>query len=319
MNYQMKKKTNKIAMFDSLKMTLASPEQIMDWSYGEVTKAETINYRTYKPEPDGLFCEKIFGPTKNFECYCGKYRKIRYKGIVCDKCGVEVTRKDVRRERLGHISLVVPVTHVWFAYGVPNKLSIVLDISHKKLLAVIYYTRYMVIEVQEELRESKVKMVNELLIAKKGELDTELDAELSALEEAHQKDIKALKKSDKDKTAVEFKLNQADHDHKQSIAKIRRDFADKANSIDEFYARLLQSINRIAVGAILTEDEYLDLSENDLIFFDARMGAEAIEELLKKLDLDAEISAIRALSTNEKSLEKKLKMIKRLQYLNRSF
>ena len=315
MNYQMKKKTNKIAMFDSLKMTLASPEQIMDWSYGEVTKAETINYRTYKPEPDGLFCEKIFGPTKNFECYCGKYRKIRYKGIVCDKCGVEVTRKDVRRERLGHISLVVPVTHVWFAYGVPNKLSIVLDISHKKLLAVIYYTRYMVIEVQEELRESKVKMVNELLMAKKSELDTELDAELSALEEAHQKDIKALKKSDKDKTAVEFKLNQADHDHKQSIAKIRRDFADKANSIDEFYARLLQSINRIAVGAILTEDEYLDLSENDLIFFDARMGAEAIEELLKKLDLDAEISAIRALSTNEKSLEKKLKMIKRLQYL----
>ena len=99
---------------------------------------------SFRAEPDGLFCEKIFGPTKNYECYCGKYKKIRYKGIVCDKCGVEVTSKDARRDRMGHINLAVPVTHVWFAYGIPNKMSIILDIPHKKILSVVYYTRYMV-------------------------------------------------------------------------------------------------------------------------------------------------------------------------------
>ena len=103
---------NKMGSFDVLKLTLASPDQILDWSYGEVTKAETINYRTFRAEPDGLFCEKIFGPTKNYECYCGKYKKIRYKGIICDKCGVEVTTQDVRRERMGHIDLAIPIAHV---------------------------------------------------------------------------------------------------------------------------------------------------------------------------------------------------------------
>ena len=133
----MNKSKDKFEDFDVLKLTLASPDQVLDWSYGEVTKAETINYRTFRAEPDGLFCEKIFGPTKNYECYCGKYKKIRYKGIVCDKCGVEVTTQDVRRERMGHIDLAIPVSHVWFAYGIPNKMSIILDISHKKILSVL--------------------------------------------------------------------------------------------------------------------------------------------------------------------------------------
>ncbi|HCC67837.1 TPA: DNA-directed RNA polymerase subunit beta', partial [Patescibacteria group bacterium] len=150
-------KKNIYSSFEALKLSLASPEQILDWSYGEVTKSETINYRTFKAEPDGLFCEKIFGPTKNYECYCGKYKKIRYKGIVCDKCGVEVTTKDVRRERMGHIKLAVPVAHVWFAYGVPNKMAIVLNMSHKKLLSVIYYTRYMVIDIETGLKKSVLK------------------------------------------------------------------------------------------------------------------------------------------------------------------
>ena len=142
--------TNSIADFDAVRLAVASPEDILKWSYGEVTKPETINYRTFRAEPDGLFCEKIFGPTKNYECYCGKYKKIRYKGIVCDKCGVEVTTSDVRRERMGHIELAVPVAHVWFAYGIPNKMSIVLNISHKKLLSVIYYTRYIVVDVEKD-------------------------------------------------------------------------------------------------------------------------------------------------------------------------
>ena len=194
--------------FDALRLTLASPEQILDWSYGEVTKAETINYRTFRAEPDGLFCEKIFGPTKNYECYCGKYKKIRYKGIVCDKCGVEVTTKDVRRERMGHINLAVPVAHVWFAYGIPNKMSIVLDMSHKKLLSVIYYTRYMVVEIESEKRKD---MLSKLEAIKKDELNSlkdELEEELKETEAVYDEDIKAAKK-EKDKN--DFKIDQLEH------------------------------------------------------------------------------------------------------------
>ena len=113
--------------FNAIRLSLASPAQIRSWSYGEVTKPETINYRTLKPEKDGLFCERIFGPTKDWECYCGKYKRVRYKGIVCDKCGVEVARSKVRRERMGHISLAAPVTHIWFAKGVPSRLGLLLD------------------------------------------------------------------------------------------------------------------------------------------------------------------------------------------------
>lgn len=309
------KNKERITDFEALKLTLASPEQILEWSYGEVTKAETINYRTFNPEPDGLFCEKIFGPTKNYECYCGKYRKIRYKGIICDKCGVEVTRKDVRRERMGHINLVVPVTHVWFAYGVPNKLSLVLNMSHKKLLAVIYYTRYMVIGIQEDQREAMLAKVTQLMEEEKGELDKELATELETLEKDMEKELAAIKKSKSDKTAVEFKSNQISHDHKHEVAKIRHDFAERAGEIDEFYSRLSQTVAKVEVGAILTEDEYVDLEDKGLVFFDARMGAEAIEQLLKTIDLGAEIALLRRQSTNEKSADKRAVLIKRLQYL----
>jgi DNA-directed RNA polymerase subunit beta' len=140
--------------FKALKLTVASPQQILAWSFGEVKKAETINYRTHRPEVDGLMDEKIFGPTKNFECYCGKYKKIRYKGIICDKCGVEVTHKRVRRERMGHIKLAAPATHVWFAHGVPNKMALILGITQKKLETVIYFARYLVTNVNQDKKKS---------------------------------------------------------------------------------------------------------------------------------------------------------------------
>jgi DNA-directed RNA polymerase subunit beta' len=128
--------------FNAVRISLASPEQIRSWSYGEVTKPETINYRTLKPEKDGLFCEKIFGPTKDFECYCGKYKRVRYKGIVCDKCGVEVARSKVRRERMGHIELASPVAHIWFVKGTPSRLGLLLDISPRSLERVLYFAQY---------------------------------------------------------------------------------------------------------------------------------------------------------------------------------
>ena len=132
--------------FDAMKIGLASPEQIRLWSYGEVKKPETINYRTLKPERDGLFCEKIFGPTKDWECHCGKYKRIRFKGVVCDKCGVEVTRSKVRRERMGHIELASPVSHIWYFKGVPTRTGLLLDMSPRTLEKIIYFASYVVID-----------------------------------------------------------------------------------------------------------------------------------------------------------------------------
>ena len=144
----------KVSDFNSVKLKLASPEEIMNWSHGEITKPETINYRTQRYEKDGLFCEKIFGPSKDWECYCGKYKRIRYKGIVCDKCGVEVTRSIVRRERMGHIKLAVPVSHIWFLRGVPSRIGLALGISLMELEKVVYFSSYIVKDVDEEARES---------------------------------------------------------------------------------------------------------------------------------------------------------------------
>ena len=132
--------------FDSIQIGVASPEKIREWSYGEVTKPETINYRTQKPEKDGLFCEKIFGPTKDWECHCGKYKRIRYKGIICEKCGVEVTRAKVRRERMGHIELAAPVSHIWYFRGVPSRIGLLLDMGPKQLEQVIYFAAYVVLD-----------------------------------------------------------------------------------------------------------------------------------------------------------------------------
>ena len=142
--------------FESITICLTSPDDILERSFGEVLKPETINYRTYKPERDGLFCERIFGPVKDYECYCGKYKRIRYKGIVCDRCGVEVTEKKVRRERMGHIKLVVPVVHIWFFKSLPNKIGYLLGISSKKLESIIYYERYVVI--QPGVKEGEIEL-----------------------------------------------------------------------------------------------------------------------------------------------------------------
>lgn len=145
--------STKVEDFEAVKLKIASPEVILDWSCGEVIKPETINYRTQRPEKDGLFCEKVFGPTKDWECYCGKYKRIRYKGIVCDKCGVEVTKSIVRRDRMGHIKLAVPVSHIWFLKGIPSSIGLVLGMSIQELEKVIYFASYLIIEVNEEERK----------------------------------------------------------------------------------------------------------------------------------------------------------------------
>ena len=147
--------------FNAIRISLASPDQIREWSKGEVTKPETINYRTLKPEKDGLFDERIFGPTKDWECYCGKYKRIRYKGIICDKCGVEVTRSKVRRERMGHIQLASPVSHIWYFKGTPSRLGILLDISPRNLERILYFALYIVTGVDEEVRKRAAANIEE--------------------------------------------------------------------------------------------------------------------------------------------------------------
>ena len=132
--------------FDAIKIGLASPELIRQWSHGEVKKPETINYRTLKPEKDGLFCERIFGPSKDWECHCGKYKKIRYKGVICDRCGVEVTKSSVRRERMGHIELAAPVSHIWYFKGIPSRMGLMLDLSPRVLEKVLYFANYIVLD-----------------------------------------------------------------------------------------------------------------------------------------------------------------------------
>ena len=184
--------------FNSIRISLASPDQIKAWSYGEVTKPETINYRTLRPEKDGLFCEKIFGPTKDWECYCGKYKKIRYKGVICDRCGVEVTRAKVRRERMGHIKLAAPVAHIWFSKSTPSRLGLLLDVSPKNLERVLYFAQYIVTEINNNEKLDAINFFKQDAEQKIEEIKTRLEAVLESkeyLQELERLEIK-VKKTD---------------------------------------------------------------------------------------------------------------------------
>ncbi len=182
-----------VNFFDQLRIGLATADDIRTWSHGEVKKPETINYRTLKPERDGLFCEKIFGPTRDWECYCGKYKRVRFKGIICERCGVEVTRSKVRRERMGHIELAAPVTHIWYFKGVPSRLGYLLDLAPKDLEKVIYFAAYMITAVDEDARhrdlsslEGKVQLERERLEKRRDgaieDRSKKLEEDLAALE-----------------------------------------------------------------------------------------------------------------------------------------
>ena len=174
----MRNKKNNIyaQQINSIKISLSSPEDVLAKSSGEVTKPETINYRTYKPESGGLFCERVFGPTKDFECHCGKYKRIRYRGIICDRCGVEVTEKKVRRERIGHINLVVPIVHIWYFRTLPNKIGYLLGLSSKQLDMIIYYERFVVINTPNEIKNSQGEDVKYLDFITEEEYLNILDA-----------------------------------------------------------------------------------------------------------------------------------------------
>src|SRR3954466_15106805 len=176
--------------FDAIRISLASPQDIRSWSYGEVTKPETIKYPTPKPAHSGLFCARIFGPTRDWECYCGKYKRIRHAGTVCDKCGVELTRSKVRRERMGHIELAAPVTHIWYVKGTPSRLGLLLDISPRNLERVLYFASYLITEVDDEAQEAAIQEIRDVHEESVEELTKGANAELKELAEATGTELK---------------------------------------------------------------------------------------------------------------------------------
>src|ERR671939_374111 len=179
--------------FNAIRISLASPQKIMEWSHGEVTKPETINYRTLKPERDGLFCERIFGPQKDWECYCGKYKRVRYKGTICDKCGVEVTRSRVRRERMGHIALASPVSHIWYFKGIPSRMGLLLDMSPRNLEKILYFANYIVTDVNEEIRREMLSNLNMDSDERAVRLRADITAHARELREQHEQQSAQLK------------------------------------------------------------------------------------------------------------------------------
>jgi DNA-directed RNA polymerase subunit beta' len=302
-----------IVDFSGLQIRLASPEEIRSWSKGLVTKPETINYRTQKPEKDGLFCERIFGPTKDWECYCGKYKRVRFKGIVCDKCGVEVTLSRVRRERMGHIELAAPVAHVWFFKGAPSKLSLLLDISPKALTSVIYFSKYLVMSVSEDGRVEALESLKSTLETKLSEIRANYDGQIEEIKSQGKKDLASLKKKTKVKDEFELKSENLKNDTKQQIASQREQMVIELSMTEEVFGKMSSLIERVQSNSLLADAEFAKLEEYGVSeWLEVGMGSESLLTALQNLDLDDLVNRLQAdLTSNSEA--KRLKAVKRLQ------
>ncbi len=303
-----------ISDFKSLKLLLAKNDDIMNWSYGEVTKPETINYRTLRPEKDGLFDERIFGPTKDWECYCGKYKRIRYRGIICDKCGVEVTLSRVRRERLGHIKLASPVAHVWFFKGASSALSLLLDIPQKSLESIIYYASYLLTNIDEGKKKEALETFVETITKRKDALQERLDQESEKIkkEAAEKKKEAAGKKTPEQQQLIEQEIELA---ARQKLTRIEESLENESKKIDEISDTFTKLLKSLRVGSVLSEDEYFKLLEYDIpIFFTIKTGSEALLEVVSRLDIAQLIADLRS-EAEKTSSQRYLKIVKRLRLL----
>ncbi|HEY8108547.1 MAG TPA: DNA-directed RNA polymerase subunit beta' [Patescibacteria group bacterium] len=278
--------------FSAIQLTLASPQQIEQWSYGEVTKPETINYRTQKPEKDGLFDERIFGPTKDWECYCGKYKKIRYKGIVCDKCGVEVTRSAVRRERMAHISLAAPVVHIWYLRGTFSRLGLLLGMSVKYLEKVVYFANFIITKVDDEKRK-----------AVKDKLKGDYEKERTKLKGDHAKALETMKAS--------AKKAEDDTAAKEEIERLKREFAEQTEVLESGYELAMEELDTLEPLQIVTEAKYRELTDKYKGVFEAGVGAEAVLQIVDDLDL-GKLSKQLEKEAKETTGQRRRKALKRL-------
>jgi DNA-directed RNA polymerase subunit beta' len=295
--------TRSSADFNSIRISLASPDQIKAWSYGEVTKPETINYRTLRPEKDGLFCEKIFGPTKDWECYCGKYKKIRYKGVICDRCGVEVTRAKVRRERMGHIKLAAPVAHIWFSKSTPSRMGLLLDVSPKNLERVLYFAQYIVTEINNNEKLDAINFFKQDLEQKIEEINKKLEEVLESgnfIEELERLEIK-VKKSDAKKPEKLEEIIKLTYENFLADAKSKT-------------KTMIEDLESLEVMQLLTEAKYRDFRDQFGPVFVAEMGAEAILKILKEFDLEKSTNVLIE-EIKQTSGQRRKKAIKRLRVI----
>jgi DNA-directed RNA polymerase subunit beta' len=277
-----------IVDFTSLQLKLASPSVIQSWSRGEVTKPETINYRTLRPEKDGLFDERIFGPVKDWECYCGKYKRIRYKGIICDKCGVEVTHSRVRRERMAHITLACPVAHVWYFKGAPSRLSLLLDTAPKALESVIYFAQYIVTSIDSKEQMATVQRLAKEALTKKDAVREDYEAKIEVLQKTAETDMAKLTKQSLSEDAKALALAQLDLKSKQQIQSLREQQTTEIEKTVGLYQRIEDIIKNVRLATIITEEEYAKLTEyNALDFSTVGMGASAVLDVVKLVDLNS--------------------------------
>ncbi len=297
-----------VNFFDELRIGLATADDIRTWSYGEVKKPETINYRTLKPEKDGLFCEKIFGPTRDWECYCGKYKRVRFKGIICERCGVEVTRAKVRRERMGHIELAAPVTHIWYFKGVPSRLGYLLDLAPKDLEKVIYFAAYMITWVDEEGRHEMLPTLENQLGVEKKQIASRRDSDIEARQKKLEADLAELE-DEGAKADIRRKVRESGE---REMAAIRRKADQEIDRLDRVFDRF-----RTLKVQDLEGDEMLFREMRDRYgrWFDGGMGAEAIQKRLESFDLEAEAAILREIVATGKG-QKKTRALKRLKVVS---
>lgn len=297
-----------VNFFDQLKIGLATADDIRNWSFGEVKKPETINYRTLKPERDGLFCEKIFGPTRDWECYCGKYKRVRFKGIICERCGVEVTRSKVRRERMGHIELAAPVTHIWYFKGVPSRLGYLLDLAPKDLEKVIYFAAYMITHVDEDARHRDLSSLEAKIDMEVKQLETRRDNEVNERLAKLEEDLKALEDEGAKADAKRKVKDAAEREAKQRRDRIQREIDRLTEVWDRFKNLKVQD---------LEGDEllYREMTYRFGQYFEGYMGATAIQKRLQSFDLDAEAESLREIIATGKG-QKKTRAIKRLKVVS---
>ena len=294
-----------VNFFDELRIGLATADDIRQWSHGEVKKPETINYRTLKPEKDGLFCEKIFGPTRDWECYCGKYKRVRFKGIICERCGVEVTRAKVRRERMGHIELAAPVTHIWYFKGVPSRLGYLLDLAPKDLEKVIYFAAYMITRVDEEERHKDLPSLETKINVEKKQLADKRDADVEARAQKLEADLAELE-AEGAKSDVRRKVREG---AEREMNQIRRRADAQIDRLEQVWDRFKNLKVQDLEG---DEMLYREMRDRYGRYFDGAMGAAAIQRRLETFDLEAEAESLREIIATGKG-QKKTRALKRLK------
>ncbi len=294
-----------VNFFDELRIGLATADDIRTWSHGEVKKPETINYRTLKPEKDGLFCEKIFGPTRDWECYCGKYKRVRFKGIICERCGVEVTRAKVRRERMGHIELAAPVTHIWYFKGVPSRLGYLLDLAPKDLEKVIYFAAYMITEVDEDQRTKDLPSLEAKIDVERKQVANRRDDEVNRRATKLEADLAELEaegaKSDQRRKVKESA--------EREMAQIRRRADAEIDRLDRVFDRFKGlKVQDLEGDEVL----YREMRDRYGRYFSGGMGAAAIQRRLETFDLEAESEKLREIVRTGKG-QRKTRALKRLK------